>query len=330
MTHKKVVICLAVYNAELTLRKTLDSLFKQTYPIYKIKIFNNASTDGTLMIAQEFSRKYHYVEIITHSQNIGGEGNFTACLKASEGDYTLIAHADDIYTPEFIRKSVITLERNPHAVASFTKAYEIDDKGKIIGTRIFPREISRNAIMAIDIENFFSIISLYGNIVTCPSVVCRSHIYREKIQHWNGQLFNTSADLDVWFRLLEEGPIVAINEPLIQYRVAEVSYSFRVAKKRIIRHDFFMVTDFYLEKYKHLVTKEMKDNFIFLELKDHAIRRLNIIRTNNPDYAFPSVVGLQFWLILKKMFHSFWHLKMGWSIFAIYFLCYFKKIKRKP
>lgn len=314
---KKVCLCIPLYNSETTIAATLESLLAQTYPAFKIKVFDNQSTDCSVEVVKTIAQKHPSIELIINEKNVGAEGNFTLCLQAAEGDYCAIVHADDIYHHDYIKKSVDSLEKNPDAVASFCHANEIDGEGKIISERFKPYELQQES--KLELKNLKKLVYRYGNFITCPSVMARADIYREKIKTWNGQQFKSSADLDVWMRLASLGSLVAIPEPLINYRVAEASHSFRIAKKRITRHDLFLVLDQYRDS-------TVEDDYRFLLLKDQALRSLNIIR-NKQATPYPAELRFDLMLVIRKMFQSKWHLKFGMSILGIKLLTL---LKRQP
>lgn len=299
-----------VYNSESTLAKTLESLVTQDYPEIKIKIFDNCSIDGSVTIAKTYKEKYLFIEIIQQDKNIGAEANFTKCLEGAEGDYTAIVHADDIYERTFVSQSVAALEGSRDAVASFCHANEIDSAGSISGERFFPTEIKSLDLTILSGSQLKSLIYRYGNFIICPSVMARSDIYRDKIKMWNGVTYKTSADLDVWFRLSELGPIIALSKPLMKYRVAETSHSFRIARTRITKHDIFLVLERYLSD---IYTSD----YLFLLMKDQALRAYNILQTKNQNEPNPFGPEFSYRLLFKKMFQSKWHFKFGISIFLI-------------
>lgn len=314
MTNSRLLtFCIPAYNAASTIEKTLLSLLSQNYAPIKIKIFNNASTDTTIEICQKLASQNQNIEIITSNNTVVAEDNFTKCIQGAEGEYCCIAHTDDIYDPEFAHKAIELLEKDSTAVATFCHAFEIDASEQIIGTRFFPNELSSSESQSLDHNTFHELIYNYGNFVTCPSVVFRSEVLKNQIKIWDGAHFKTSADLDVWIRLSQIGNLIAINMPLIKYRVAEASYSFRIAKRRITKHDIFLV----LEKYKDT---NVLDKLNFLLLKDQAIRRLNMMRNHIRNQDFPAEVSFDFTLLLKKLFRSKWHFKYSLSIIGIYFI----------
>lgn len=66
----KVAIIVPVYNMEKYLRQSLDSLINQTFKDIEIICFNDASTDGSLAILQEYAAKDKRVQIVDSEVNI--------------------------------------------------------------------------------------------------------------------------------------------------------------------------------------------------------------------------------------------------------------------
>ncbi len=68
---KKIAVVIVTFNGEIWIKKNLISLFKSNYPI-DIIIVDNASTDETINIIQEFSA----IELIQNKNNLGfGKAN---------------------------------------------------------------------------------------------------------------------------------------------------------------------------------------------------------------------------------------------------------------
>lgn len=65
------------FNRKKLLVETLDSILNQTLPVKKLFVVNNASTDGTDKLLDEYKEKYgNRIEIINLSENLGGAGGF--------------------------------------------------------------------------------------------------------------------------------------------------------------------------------------------------------------------------------------------------------------
>lgn len=308
--------CVPTYNSETTIRETILSLINQSNPFFKIKVYDNVSTDKTRDIIKELMIDNENLELLINEKNVGAEGNFTRCILGAEGDLCVIAHADDIYDFNFAKTNVDYFSLYPDLSATFCLANEIDNSSHVIGRRYIPRELSGSAFTKISKTQGVGLFYQYANFVTCPSVVVRSNVYKEQIKFWDGATYNTSADLDVWMRILETGALGFINEPLINYRVAEASYSYRVAKIRTDKHDVFKV----LEAPKNeLFAKEYKDDLNFLLNKDYAVRFLNTLRLKDTDkiksFKWESRFSLN--KTTKIGLHSFWHFKMMSAILGL-------------
>lgn len=79
MTINCVVV---TYNRLALLKECLDALDKQTYPIHKIVIVDNCSTDGTGAFLESLANQSRYM-IIRTIENIGGSGGFSLGLKTA-------------------------------------------------------------------------------------------------------------------------------------------------------------------------------------------------------------------------------------------------------
>ena len=90
-------IIIITFNRCSLLEKTLDSLMKSPFSVCNITILNNASTDNTLDVCNNYMDKFLYLDIITHKFNIGGNANILRAVETSKGKYTWILADDDEY-----------------------------------------------------------------------------------------------------------------------------------------------------------------------------------------------------------------------------------------
>lgn len=312
----KIVASIPSYNSASTIKETILSLCSQTYPFFKIRVYDNQSTDNTKKIVNDLMSSFSNLELIVNEENLGAEGNFTKCIADASEDLCLIAHADDIYHKDFVKNAVEVFLNNQEVVATFCAANEINGRSEIVGKRFTPEELKKDSIAIMDREKGMSLFYRYGNFVTCPSVVARSGVLREKIRIWDGKTYHTSADLDVWMRLLEHGSMAFINKDLINYRVAEASYSYRIAKIRTAKHEIFRVLEG--KKYEDYAKKFHK-NLNFLLNKDSANRFLNVIRKKDKALirSYQWEARFNFLSIFKVGISSFWHFKMMLAILVL-------------
>ena len=87
-----------------TISKCIDSLRKQTFDDFKLIISDNASTDSTQKICEDYTKKDSRIHYIKQKKNIGLVPNWNFILKESTTKYFMYAAADDIWDPQFVKK----------------------------------------------------------------------------------------------------------------------------------------------------------------------------------------------------------------------------------
>ena len=137
-----VTICIPTYNVENTLKSTLNRIINQSYKNIIIKIVDNCSSDKTIQIAASF--KDRRIKIFRYKKKVVAEENFNRCIKLSDGKYTAIYHADDIYDEEIVSKQVCFLEKNMKAGAVFSEGRLIDTDNRIISNMNNPIKIKND------------------------------------------------------------------------------------------------------------------------------------------------------------------------------------------
>ena len=118
LKHPIVSIGLPVYNGEDFLKYALDSLLSQTFRDFEIIISDNASTDNTPKICQEYVLRDKRIRYIRQNNNMGALWNFNFVLKQSNKEYFIWVSSDDKLHPEFLEKNVGILEKNKNVVCS--------------------------------------------------------------------------------------------------------------------------------------------------------------------------------------------------------------------
>lgn len=113
----KVVILMSAYNGALYIEEQLDSIFEQTYQNFELLIRDDASTDNTVEIIENYKRKHEAevagrLTIISDNQgNIGYMRNFWNLLKeSSDADVYAFCDQDDVWEPVKLERGVQCLE----------------------------------------------------------------------------------------------------------------------------------------------------------------------------------------------------------------------------
>lgn len=100
----KISIVVAVYNAEQTLKKCVDSLISQSYQNTEIILVNDSSKDSSLDICLDYSKDYSNIITINNEKNFGVSSTRNHGIKASTGDFICFVDSDDYVEPDYLEK----------------------------------------------------------------------------------------------------------------------------------------------------------------------------------------------------------------------------------
>ena len=105
-----ITILMATYNGEKYLPGQIDSILSQTVTSWQLIIQDDCSTDGTLTIAQQYSRKYPgKIRVLKRDTPSGAaKNNFISMLSLVDTRYCMTCDQDDIWLPDKIH---ITLNK---------------------------------------------------------------------------------------------------------------------------------------------------------------------------------------------------------------------------
>jgi glycosyltransferase involved in cell wall biosynthesis len=127
-----VSIAVPTYNSERYIAQSLESLLGQTFADFELVISDNASTDGTQRICEEFAARDQRVRYVRRSENIGGPGNFCHVFSLCSGKYHKWSTSDDYWDKTFLAKAVAILDARPDVVLCYPKTRLIDAAGETI------------------------------------------------------------------------------------------------------------------------------------------------------------------------------------------------------
>jgi len=140
----KLSIGLPVYNGELFIERAIESILAQTFTDFELIISDNASTDSTQEICQNFSKKDNRIRIFKQEKNIGIHRNFYFLLSQAKGEYFAWTAVDDYLDKDFMEKNLKVLESHNSVVSSIGKIvpYGIESlkiDPKLVNTSNYPK-----------------------------------------------------------------------------------------------------------------------------------------------------------------------------------------------
>jgi abequosyltransferase len=107
-------LCITTYNRAGPLRECLDSIVRagDGHDI-ELVVSDNASTDDTPRVLEEFARRVPWMRWYRLPQNIGGDRNFYRVTEAAAREYVWVVGDDDRLAPTAIASVLAALAHEP-------------------------------------------------------------------------------------------------------------------------------------------------------------------------------------------------------------------------
>jgi len=129
-----VSIGLPVYNGERYIAQAIDSILEQTFLEFELIISDNASTDRTKDICQDYASRDSRVRYYRNSRNLGAAYNYNRVFQLSNGAYFKWASHDDLCAPTYLECSFNCLENDQSIILCYPQSIIIDEHGNHIGS----------------------------------------------------------------------------------------------------------------------------------------------------------------------------------------------------
>ena len=201
-----ISVALCTWNGERFLRPFLDSLVGQRSPPLELVIGDDASTDGTWTILEDFAANAPFkVELHRNRERLGVVANFQATTARCRGTLTAFADQDDVWLPDKLARAEAAFAGavEPDKTLYCSRLTYIDASGATVGQSRIPRQIG--------LHN-----ALVENIATGCTVVMGTSL--------KTRFLAASPDLmamhDWWLYLLASsfGEVIFDPEPQVRYR----------------------------------------------------------------------------------------------------------------
>lgn len=193
----KVSVIMAVFNEEDCIKSTIESVLNQTFDDFEFIIINDASTDGTREILEDYARKDRRTTILVNEKNMGLTRSLNRGIENSKGEYIARIDAGDICHPSRFEKQVKFLDKNKNVYIVGSYHYWINKEGQIIGAYRFPATPEQTK------KNLFG----FTSIAAHPALMTRRELY-EKMGLYS-TLYQTSEEYELYARTIKNGRGIA-------------------------------------------------------------------------------------------------------------------------
>ena len=209
-----VSIITPAFNAEYTIKQTLESVLAQTYQTWELLVVDDASTDTTAAIVYDFEKKDNRIQLLRLDTNTGSPAKAkNAVLPLVKGDLVAFLDADDLWLPSKLEIQVDRITSSDAALC-YTGGWYVDDK-----------LVSQGEFMPRYREGW-----LFNHLLAQYEINNQSVLVKHSaILALTEPCFNTQIvigeDCDLFMRIASRNKLLALPDKLVQYRVRNNSIS---------------------------------------------------------------------------------------------------------
>lgn len=213
----KVSVIVPVYNHGSFLRQRLDSILNQTYKDYELIILDDASTDNSREIIEEYAGKDPGIITCYNHHNSGSPfKQWNKGVGMATGEFIWIAESDDYADDQFLEKTLHEITKSEKIGIVFTDTWVIDEE-KHIKYRFSDRKINNSSVV-----KRLTVKTIVNNpIPNASSIIFRRDVYLDAGHADESMKFSADWFLAIKIARLKE--VIYIPEALSTYRLHQNS-----------------------------------------------------------------------------------------------------------
>ncbi|MBI3209976.1 MAG: glycosyltransferase family 2 protein [Candidatus Solibacter usitatus] len=135
-----VTVTIVTYNSGRFIKRCLESVLAQDYPNSEVIVIDNASTDGTIDLLEQFEDR---CRIVYNEENVGFAAAQNQAIQLSSGEWVLTLNPDVLLMTDFISALVEAGQLDPKAgticgkLLAISATFDLPDKPLVDSTGIF-------------------------------------------------------------------------------------------------------------------------------------------------------------------------------------------------
>jgi len=203
-----VSIITPTHNSAKFIRETLDAILAQTFTDWELLITDDASTDETCQIVEEYIRMDQRISLFRLKKNAGAAVARNESIKHASGRFIAFCDSDDLWVPGKLEKQIAFMLQQEYAF-TYAPYHIIDEQGNTKGLSAVRHRVAYNDLLK-----------------TCD-IGCLTAVYDTK---YFGKVYmpliRRRQDYALWLQLLKKTKYAcSYPEPLGYYRLRKQSVS---------------------------------------------------------------------------------------------------------
>lgn len=238
----EISVIIPFYNSEKYLNECIDSVLRQTFEDFEVICVDDCSSDNSVEIIKEYSKKDNRVRLLQNEQNSGPGASRNLGLNNAKGNYIFFLDSDDFICIEILKILYDTLkETDSDIVISKTLTFcddefneELQKKVYGLGNYFMKEEPVRKFVVTP--ENYYEAF-VRTSCLIWGKLYKKEFFTKNHLNYIEKKVYNHE-DLCFLFKLLACEPTITVVEDIgVMYRIREDSLSFaNVEKKGLIYH----------------------------------------------------------------------------------------------
>lgn len=250
-----------VYNTEIFLRRTLDSLCEQTFQDIEILCIDDGSTDDSGKILEEYATQNQKVKVF-HQQNLGPAAARNLGLEKASGKYLMFCDSDDWYEPTMCEEMVKALEVNDVDLVACDTSIREQDKNHSRAQS----DVDYNRLKIFGRQELTNELKAQINIVLWNKILKKDIVDRYEIKFPNGFEHDDMAFMFLYLEVART--IFGLEKKLYNYVLRQNSIMAKLLTKKNFnkKYDIIYSLSFILTKLqKHQLLNNKTYFFRFME-----------------------------------------------------------------
>lgn len=208
-----ISVIMPVYNAGKFLPEAIESILSQTFNNFEFIIVDDASTDNSWEIINQYANKDSRIRAFRNNKNLGVSATTNFAISKTQGKYIARMDADDLSFSDRFEKQLNYLKENDKVIAVGGQCVVINENNQVIGQKRFPvqsKKLKKMTFEAVPIQQ--------------PSLMINTSLLPKDF-NWYSPECSSAEEIDVLFKLMEYGQLANLKDWTLYYRYRENSLS---------------------------------------------------------------------------------------------------------